>query len=159
MSNFLYLISVGQEIIIPACDGTQTIAESSDLFTGFLDPNFKNWGLDKASQASAATPVEIHELGKNGRFGEIFSSVTPADGDLKKLCLTQHQIKSFCRVHQDLLHEGSSTFLFEENDDFFVAFVGEWSGRLGVCVYQFSYGRFWYDTYYHRFVIPRLLSA
>ena len=110
----LKLLSKGESVIIDACDG-----------------DFKGWGTDQPGRATVATPVDVHELIKDATFAKMFGSFGT---DLDKLCLTQSQIKNFCKKHPSWLRtDGYATFfLFKENNEFFVAGVDVDSDGLDV---------------------------
>lgn len=76
--------------------------------------------------------------------------------DLDKLCLTQHQIKTFCEVHKELLRkDGYATFfLFKVDEQFFVVDVYVRSGGLRVHVHRFERGNVWDAESSHRVVVP-----
>lgn len=160
--NYLRKLS-GTPIILTATDGTATIAESNDVFDGYIDPDFKNWKLDNSSEARPEAKVEVYELVKDGRFKQFFSSTingSVAPDDLRKLCLTQHQIVDFCRNHRgELRTDGFATFfLFEgkKKGEFFVAgvrFVSD--GRLDVDVRRFSDDGVWDAEDRLRVVLPQ----
>lgn len=153
----LKLISEAHEIIIETCDGSQTIATAKETFKSGIDREFKNWGTNKAGASTEKTPVQVHEMVKNATFARMFGSLGT---DLDKLCLTQHQIKTFCEVHKEWLRkDGYATFfLFKVEDQFFVANVGVDSGGLYVSVQRFEDGNVWVAEYSHRMVVPRLTA-
>lgn len=121
--------------------GCVTLAEASDVFTGWLDPDFKNYGTNVVGEDTGETAVDVYEMTHNGSYQTLFGSL----GDPRKFCLTQGQIKEFCRSHRDLLRqEGSGTFfLFEVNASLFVASVGVGAGELGVGVSHFGDDYVW----------------
>ena len=55
----LKCISVGQKIAIPKTLGKRTIAGANSLFTGYLDPDFINWGCDVSSSPKPKTATEF----------------------------------------------------------------------------------------------------
>lgn len=98
--------------------GKRYIAKANDIFQSYIDSDFKNWKLDKKSEAKPETNVVVYELVKDGNYKDIFT------GDLDKICLTQSQIIEFCKNHKELLSKYSATFfLFKENNEFLVAYV------------------------------------
>ncbi len=145
----------GDEVImVGATDGTETIADAGDVFTGWLDPDFKEWGIDKSSGvATKAAPVEVRELNKNATFGEVFGSL----GKIKDLCLTQGQIIDFCREHRDKLRQGGycTFFLLVVEDVPFVADAYVDSDELKVCTYRFENDGVWDAGDRHRVVVPQ----
>ncbi len=142
-------------LTIPACDGTRTIAQATDVFKWGIDGDFKNWGLDVPSKATSTVQADVHELVWEGRFNQFFPSL---NSDIKQPCWTQHQIIAFCLEHRGQLRtEGwANFFLFEANNDFFVARVSVYDdGQLDVDVDRFSHDRVWYAKDRHRVVVPR----
>ena len=145
------------EVVISAVDGAQALARAKQVFTGYIDADFVNWGLDEAGEATPVQKVQVEEMTKNGTFRQIFGGFGV---DFNRLCLTQHQVKQFCIEHQDKLRtEGYGTFFLFKNktgDKFFVAVVlFDDDGRLEVCVYEFSNDFVWDAECQHRFVSPQ----
>ncbi|MEK7118452.1 MAG: hypothetical protein AAB869_02470 [Patescibacteria group bacterium] len=146
----------GEEIVLTATSGTRTIAEARHVFTGFLDSNFTNWGLDVPAKPTSTTPVAVHEMLNDASFKDIFGDFSQ---NLDDLCFTQDQIVSFVENHHAQLRgNGYATlFLFKVGGEYFVAFVSRGSGgRLSVGVCRFSYGNVWYAGLRHRVVVPQL---
>jgi len=154
-NGILRLLSAGETISIPACDGTCSLAQAKDVFKSGIDPDFKNWGLDQTGKSTEETQVQVHELVENVTFAKIFGFL---GSDLDKLCLTQHQIKTFCEKHSNWLRtDGYAThFLFKENNEFFVAGVRVLSDSLRVRVRRFEDDNVWNADYHHRVVVPQL---
>ncbi len=156
-NEFVRLISGGEELVLDECDGSETLAEASDLFA-FRDLDLKNWETNKKGQATGKTPVQVYEMGKDGMFSQLFSF---PDSDVRKLCFSQHQIKNFVRKYRDRLRkDGYATFfLFEENNELFVADVYfHDDGRLDVHVDRFEYTLVWRADYRLRLVFPQLAA-
>lgn len=155
LNLILRLISEYEDIIIPACDGSATLAQAKETFLSYIDSDLKNWGLDKAGIATEKTTVQVYELVKDATFAQMFGSIGV---DLDKLCLTQHQIKTFCEKHTKWLRtNGDATlFLFKEEGQFFVADVRVYSNGLGVLVLRFGDEHVWIADYWHRLVVPQL---
>jgi len=158
----LQLLSKGESIIIDACDGTETLANAKNVFKSGIDSDFKNWKLDNAGKITAETAMAVHKIVKDATFAQMFGSFGT---DLEKLCLTQHQIKVFCKKHPNWLRtEGYATFFLFKKDDnkpatldnLFVAYVDVTSDGLCVDVYEFSYGNVWHAKFAHRVVVPQL---
>ncbi len=161
----LKCISGGKKVILGATDGTETLANASDVFN-HIDSDFKNWGCDVASESTPEIRVEVHEMIENGDLKRIFGGFNT---DLNQLCLSQSQIKRFVKEEADnwLLPKADWTgflFLFklkaeneDEEDEFFVARVPRYSGGYRrVYVYRFSDDRVWSAVYRFRVVIPQL---
>ncbi len=162
-SKFLDLLSVGQTIIIDDTDGTETISQAKDVFSGQIEPEFKTWNLDVPSEARPATLVMVYELMENGRFNQFFPSL----GKLNNLCLTQAQIKKFCRDHNKwILMDGWGTFFLftpkgepikHDKSNLFVARVSVYDRRLlDVDFFRFSYADAWGGGRRRRVVVPQL---
>jgi len=149
------LISGAEAIELDPTDGTETIAKAKDTFTGWLDPDFENYGTNVPSPATPKMNVAVHETVKNGTFAQIFGSMSE---DLNSLCLTQPQIVQFVKKSSKWLCTGgyATFFLFKVGDEFFVARVsfGVY-GRLFVDVYRFSYDRVWNAEDALRVVVPQ----
>ncbi len=161
IKGYLRLISGAEKLVVPATTGKRTIAKSEQLFTGYLDSDFKRWGLDSKSSPTPEMPVEVHEMVKNGTFAQIYGGMNV---DLNKLVLTQDQIVSFVETHRKWLRaDGYGTFFLfkekvEDEEQFFVADVHVNGRGLDVYVDRFSYGHVWHAGYRLRFVIPQLVA-
>ncbi|MFA5163382.1 MAG: hypothetical protein WC441_02520 [Patescibacteria group bacterium] len=156
--GILCLISKGETIIIDACDGSEIIYGSSDLFPSGIDNDFENWNLKEAGQATTGTAVQVYEMAKDATFSQMFGSL---GGDLDKLCLTQAQIKAFCRKHANWLRqEGYGTFfLFKKGKDYFVACVRVFPVGLVVGVFRLGGDFVWGADCRHRVVVPQLMPS
>lgn len=142
-----------QHITLPKLSGTDTIAESAFVFTGYIDSDFINWKLNVSGKKSPSLEVAICEMTEDADFSRIFPRP-------EEMCLSQAQIIEFCRNHQDEFRqdEYATFFLFKVDEDFFVARVGVYSGgRLGVHVFRFGYAYVWIAVYGRRVVIPQLV--
>jgi hypothetical protein len=158
VNEFLKLISGGESLVLDAVDGTETLYEASDVFA-YRDSDLKNWGANQKGTATGKTPVQVHEIVKDANFSQTFNSL---NADVKKLCFTQHQIKNFVKKYQNWLREdGYATFfLFESNNEFFVAYVYVYSGgKLSVNVDRFGDSNVWHAEYRHRLVVPQLATT
>lgn len=149
----------GERIVIPATSGMENLAHAKDVFTGWIDSDFVNYGCDVTGKPTDETPVEVFEMVENGDFARIFGGFNV---NLDQLCLSQHQIKAFAKNHRDKLRtEGRATFfLFKDGDEFFVADVHFGVGRrLRVHVHRFSLDYVWDAEYRLRIVVPQLALA
>ena len=153
--GYLKLISGSETITIGETDGTSTTADASDVFTGWVDPDFVNYGTNVKGQPTKETPVQVFEMIKNGTFAQIFGGFGE---NLDRLCLSQDQIICFVKNHSEWLRkDGYGTFfLFKENGECFVANVYWRGGRLGVYAYRLSRGDVWSAERRHRVVVPQL---
>lgn len=157
-NELLSLISEGKELVISPVDGTSLLSKASDVFS-WIDKDFTNWELNTQGPATSATPVQVFEMSKNGTFKDLFLSLSP---NLESLCLTQAQIKEFCKTQRSWLRtDGYGTFLlFKKGEDFFVADVGVYSdGALGVSVRRFGNSDVWDAGPRRRVVVPQLAGA
>jgi len=149
------LISGGVTLEIDPTDGKAIIHKAGDVFTGYIDSNFKNWDLNVASGPTKKTPVQVYEMIKDGTFAQIFGGMSD---DLDKLCLTQNQIIRFVQDHRKWLRQdGYGTFfLFKKMNEFFVANVYLDSDGPYVFVNRLSDGHVWGAEFRHRIVVPQL---
>lgn len=163
---FLRLISGEESIVIDptdATDGREILAEADGLFV-YFDPDFRNWRADEPGQPTGETVVDVYEMKKHATFQQMFGSLgaDPRQPEtVRRLCLTQPQIKGFVRKHRLWLREdGYGTFfLFESYGRFFVAYVDVHSdGGIRVRVYRFEDSRVWRADFRHRLVVPRLVA-
>ncbi len=157
MVLYLKLLSGAETLMLDALDGKETLATAKEVFPSGIDGDFKNWGTNKAGIATKETSVDVHELVKDGTFAQMFGSLGT---DLDKLCLTQAQIKNFCKKHPNWLRkDGYATFfLFKVEDQFFVADVRVNSDGLYVYVLRFEDAYVWIAERSHRMVVPQLTA-
>jgi len=151
------LSSSGEKIMLEANDGKSKIYGNGKIFKLYIDDDFKNWGLNKNSQTTAETLVDVYEIIKDAKFAEIFTSL---NCDLNKLVMTQAQIVRFCEKHPTWLRQdGNATlFLIKENDEYFVVLVFVYAGGLYVRVYRFDFDRVWHAACRLRVVFPQLIA-
>lgn len=154
-SFYLRRLFETETIIIDACDGTETLATAKETFKAGIDSGSKNWGTNKADKATEETAVTIHEMVKDATFAQMFGSL---GSDLDKLCLTQHQIKTFCEKNPNWLRsDGYGTFfLFKADGQFFVADVDVLPDGLLVRVDRFGFDGVWRARCALRVVVPHL---
>lgn len=154
-NQILSLLTTHNNPVIKATDGKRYLAKAKKTFESYVDPDFKNWNLDQASQTTPETPTNVYEMIAGATFVQIFSSLS---GDLDKLYLTQEQIEEFCLSHRQWLRtDGNATFfLFKENNEFFVAGVDVYSDGLRVCVCRLEDDDVWLGDCRHRVVVPQL---
>ncbi len=149
----LKLISEGESIILDSEDGTKTLAKAKDLFS-WIDSDFNNYGTDQKGAPTKETALQVYEMNEDATFSKMFGSL---DSDLTKFCLTQAQIKQFVKRHKNWLRgEGYGTFfLFESNNQFFVAYVDVHSDdALEVSVHRFENSNVWSADDRHQVVVP-----
>lgn len=132
-SNILHTIA------LPATKGTSTIAQATDVFTSYIDSNFKTWGIDKKGRPTKKVNLQVREMTEDGTFAQIFT-------DPENMCISQEQIIEFCKNHKEKLsQEWYTFFLFKVDEKFFVARVLV-DDRYGLyaSVHEFSYGLVWH---------------
>jgi hypothetical protein len=139
---------------IPATVGKRTIAQAENLFTGYIDPDFKNWGLDVPSGARLETSVESLELAKDGTLGNYFTFL----GDLNNRVMTDDQIIWVVENRPDLLvADGAGNFfLMKKADEFFVAYLYWQAGGLEIILHRLSNDDVWFAGICNRIITPQL---
>ncbi|MEN9852283.1 MAG: hypothetical protein RI996_226 [Candidatus Parcubacteria bacterium] len=144
-------------VMIPPTFGKITLAQSGNVFIGYLDTNLKKWGTNKPEAAADETGVSIYEVKQDGDFRTLFSGLT-TDTDL--LCLTQEQIVTFITKFSDLLRqEGFPTFfLFEVGGEVFVLYVLVYTSGLQCGVDRFDSNSVWHALYRSRAVVRQKVS-
>ena len=144
--SILKLISGGEKITIKALNGKEFIYDSNDVFKCYVDEDFKTWGINKPGSATTEIQVDVHEMVKDGTFKEIFTSIS---NDIKKLVLTQAQIKKFCRKHAKWLRQDEycTFFLTKQGEEYFVVNVHVNSDGLPVNVNRFEHDYVWHGAY------------
>ena len=149
-----YFRRLGLSATIPATTGKRTLAGAKRVFTGYLDSDFTNWGLDVPGEAKPETKVESLELAKNGMFKDFFASL----GDLDKLVMTDDQIIWVVENRPDLLiMDGNANFFLKKvNGEFFVARVSWREGGLWVYAHRLSFDDVWDAGLRRRVVVPQL---
>ena len=159
--SILRFISTGESIVIPACDGSESLASADDVFN-YIDGDFKNWDLDFTSEATPETPTSVYEMDRDANFKGMFFSLNT---DLNKLAFSQHQIKEFVQSKDCakwLRGDGYATFfLFKKGKGktakYFVARVYVYSdGYRLVYVRRFGYADVWRADDRHRLVVPKM---
>ncbi len=152
----LKLISGAETITLEPTDGKETMAKAGDLFRGFLDSDFENYGCNVKSKPTEKQNVAVREMIKDGDFRKIFGGLSD---DLDSLCLSQAQIIQFVKNHRKWLRtDGYATlFLFKVDKDFFVARVNVNSdGNLEASVIRCSDVSAWIAERRYRVVTPQL---
>lgn len=162
---YLRLISGGQTVSISACKGGKkaSLAHAGKTFPGYVDSDFKNYGINLTQPAAKKTDVDVYEMyNKNADFKTLFSSLSL---DLKSLAFeSQEQIEKFVQENEQWLRkDGYGTFfLFTEKinneEKFFVASVYFFSDGLRVGVDHLSRGSVWIASNEHRLVLPATKS-
>ena len=154
-NQYLRCISEGESLVLDPTDGTELLADATDVFID-IDPDFKRWGITKKERATQKQPVRVYEMIRDATFAQMFYSLSPKKQGFR---LTQAQIKQFIKKHQSWLRtDGYATFfLFKSNNQFFVAGVDLTSaGTLLVRVLRFANSHVWHAGYRLRLVVPKL---
>lgn len=154
--SILRPISIGEELTLDETDGKATLAEARDVFTGYIDPDFKTYGTNVPGVATGKMPVSVYEMVEDATFEQMFGSLTAS---LDDLCIPQDKIKQFVVKHRKWLRtEGYGTFfLFKAGAEFFVADVCLLDvGRLEVFFDRFSNDGVWRAEGRLRLVVPQL---
>ena len=71
---YLKLLSGTETLFLDECDGQSIIADSKNVFYS-IDNDFKSYGANEKGVATSKTPVEVHELIKDGKLTQIFGSL------------------------------------------------------------------------------------
>lgn len=128
------------------------IHEADDVFTGWIDSDFKNFGLSEKTSKSDAMDMSVMILTENGTFKQIFESFrVPLDS----LVVTQGQVIEFAKTI-DLSEPYDYFFLLKKNEEFFVADAYVSERRLKAHVHRFSYDDVWRAGGTRRIVVPQL---
>ena len=162
MSNnpYLRLISGGETVTIPACKGgpKANIYNAKKTFSGYIDPDFKQYGCNTPQPRTEKTNVQVYEMYKDADFKTLFGSL---NSDLKSLAFeSQEQIEKFAQENKQWLRSGAygTFFLFTEkvNDEekLFVADVDLYSTELKVYVYHLSNDFVCYASNAYPIVVP-----
>ena len=152
---FTELLSVGEILLLDALDGTETLANAKEVFPSGIDENFRNFAIDKASIATKEQVVDVYKLEKELSLPNGFGSLQI---DLGKLCLTQAQIKNFCKNYSNWLNKGghATLFMFKVEGQFLVANVFVRSSGLYVDMFWFEDDYVWFPGLFRYMVVPRL---
>ncbi len=159
-THFRYLSS----ITLAPTKGRVTLAQAGDVFTGHLDPDFRNWASDVAGIDTAEAPADTYEIKKDGTYAQLFGSLVGAQGSYEEivaachpLCWQQGQIVEFARSHRALLRQDgyATLFLFKVDGEVFVARVRVHGGKLRAGVDRFSHALVWNADYRSRVVVPQ----
>jgi hypothetical protein len=156
--------------IVEACDGSDMLIGSVDIFTSGVLSNFDHLRIDKPAQPTESTAAQVYDITSRAIFVEVFGSVGP---DLEQLCWTQHQIYAFCKYHGEWFYpDGRSTFFLFKAEDcisdssfdvptnfYFVADVYMCNGGLRARI-RGLYDDARCDVQYNfRVVVPQILAA
>jgi hypothetical protein len=145
------------DVEIGSTCGWETIAKADEVFAGYLDADFTNWGTDKRGVATGVARVKVYEMDPEKRDSATFAEMFGSLGDLDHLVLSQGQNIWFCEHRRDLLRaDGYGTFfLFKVGDEYFVADVRVGGRELEAGVSRLDYDGRWPAGYRHRLVVPQ----
>lgn len=152
--DVLKLISGGENIVIDPTDGTEVLADANDVFD-YIDGDFRNWEANEPGEATEEASVDVYELRWDTTFAQMFGLFS---SDISTLCLSQSQIKGFCKKHREWLRSDDygTFFLLKSHDNFLVAFVYVYSdGDLLVRVDKLENSQVWYVGDRRRVVVPQ----
>jgi|GEM_PF-2814347 len=135
-----------ERMMVPAMDGTETLA-SSGVFIGGV------YGLTIPASGKPTPEVEatVNEMIEDGTYTEIFGSLGQ---DRKRW--QQGQVAEFCRVNPDKLRKDGFGTFFEIEGGFVVDVNFGDEGRLEAFVYPLEDGSVWGAGDRRRFVLPQL---
>lgn len=140
-------------ISLTKTSGEEIIADAKDVFTEWVDKDFKNWNLTSKSAKTKKTELAVCEMTEDATFTKFFA-------EPEKMALTQSQIIAFCKDHsKELNQSGNNFFLFKEKNDFFVARVRLCGAGPFVGVYRLSDDYVWGAGYRDRVVLPQLATS
>ncbi|MFA5001277.1 MAG: hypothetical protein WC531_03615 [Candidatus Paceibacterota bacterium] len=163
-SGILHLLSGGEEVVIGATDGTETLAGIKNVFVTIdsdLGLDGKYWSRGQLARGKPKTSVEVFRMVKDATFEQIFD--LPLGRPRQDLLLTPAQVKRFCCDYFPWLCRGGFTFFLSKIDRKFI--VGrvrlDVSGylQLHAGVSALSYrAKVWEGEYHHRVVVPKRSS-
>jgi hypothetical protein len=162
-TSYLGLIPGLSSISTPPSDGRKLILSSGDVFRGRIDPDFKNYGLDKTGQPIKRSKCSGYEITSDSTFRQMFESFGT---NLEKLWVAQSQVVSICSNIKNLRQEGYGNFflikgdetLSAAEDNLFVVDVHVNPDGLNARVRRFSHVHVWSAVYRHRLFVPQLIS-
>lgn len=94
---------------LPVLDGHKLIGESFSIFNHFIDPCFRERGMNKKGLFKPAMAIAIYEIIKPTTFLRVFKDLP---GPWEKKWLSQHQVVKFCSDFSDILAPVDSFSLF-----------------------------------------------
>lgn len=146
-------VSTESEILIGPTTGFETFETSRDVFTKFVDWDFKKTEFNVASHETPVTQVQVYEAIANATTRTMFNSFgVPVD----QLILTQGQVSLFCRDHRELLRDGKypTFFLIRNAIELCTPYANISPEGLGICSRFFSAGVEWKKDLRIRVVVP-----
>ncbi len=168
-SMFLFLITTSlfscnerlrteESFLIDSLDGKETLADAKEVFLSGIDGDLKRWGINKSDVPTNETIVQTYTVPvglSDSNFEKLFNSL---GADLDSLCLTQAQIKNFCKKNNNWLlsQRGVTFFLFKVENQFFVAIVSARSNGLLIDVRSFLAGDVWSFIFVDHIVVQQV---
>lgn len=155
--NYLKPVYISQKIIIGATDGKETLAEAKDVFSD-IDGSFLGLEINVPGEPTAEVGAQSYIVKKDGKFKDFFKDF---EENMDYFCLTQSQIKEFCRKHPDKIsNKGLTLFLSKIKGNYYLVYVKKfhigkkWVLRTGALPFQSGY--IWHSKYCHNIVVPQL---
>lgn len=145
-------------LVIPATSGKRTFVTERNMFPGYFDEDFIEYGIDVPSKAMPEIDSELYEMTGDGDFRKLLGSFK-LDLDLL-FWKSQDQALTWIENHPNDLHpKGWATFFpFIVGKKKFVAYVYRLEGELRAFVYHFESGLVWCAEFQHRLVFPQLTA-
>ncbi|PKM91815.1 hypothetical protein CVU82_01245 [Candidatus Falkowbacteria bacterium HGW-Falkowbacteria-1] len=140
---------------IDALDGSIAIIDSEDIFRAYIDPKFKELGLDKPGLSTPKITVEVYKLVDDKKIGDIFVSFGV---NLDKLVMSQSQIVFFCKRNYLRIcgNEYAYFFLIKEKNKYHVVNVDIYSDGIGVEIVHFDQKRILLSDDFYHVVVPQV---
>lgn len=154
------LLSNNEEILIEACDGKKTISLSEEIFDLCIDCNFYKSEHSQPEKSTKSVQVNVFEVIKNSTLMQIFGSLNnhhDHDFDMDQLCLTQHQVSSFCKKQRGWLRKDTygTLFLTKVGFNYYVLHVIFLGGGLAIHRHHLGDSTIkWNGASLHRVVTP-----
>lgn len=153
--SFLQRLFDQEGIIIPPCDGTETLKDFPGIYSPSChDPVFLKLGLDSVTNPTSLMEVAVFKIIDAATFSLIFNLFLMS---LDELCFTPHQVLAFCEENADKLREcGNATFFLVKGRAGYLVFdVSVASGRFVTDVHRFGHDEeVWHAKSEHRVVVP-----
>ena len=128
----------------------RTILGATDVFPGYIDSCFRNWGLNRNVTQSEIQErnFNIKELTENMTFAQMFNTETDV--------MSQEEIVAFCQQYPNYLHpDGFPTFfLIKENGDYYVVNTDFLPTERRACVRKIDDDHVWDAKNNYRLVVP-----
>lgn len=159
IDSYLKDFSGKSSIILSPCDGSGKLLEAKEVFTAgiyYPNPDFAKSIIDKNQVIKTKkTKVRVYEVIKNSTLAQMFGCF---ETEIERLCLTQHQIKKFCKNHSKWLEYScmANFFVFKCGGKVAVAWVGVNLAGLNIQFRQLNDEEVFLGIYRHRLIVPQL---